>query len=130
MKIFDCFMYFDEDLILDVRLNTLDESIDYFVIVESKFNHKGEKRNLKFDLKNFSKFKKKIIYLVYNEIPKEVENIDEIEYLIRNKKAIYDLTIDKRNKKIGDGNKLEKYDLNKLPSYINNNLIKFKKWID
>ena len=43
MKIFDCFMYFDEDLILDVRLNTLHENIDYFVIVESKFTHKGEK---------------------------------------------------------------------------------------
>ena len=42
-----------------------------------KANHNGEKRNLKFDLKKFSKFKKKIIYLVYNEIPKEVENIDE-----------------------------------------------------
>ena len=44
MKIFDCFMYFDEDVILDVRLNTLYEDIDYFVIVESKFTHKGEKR--------------------------------------------------------------------------------------
>ena len=46
-------MYFDEDLILDVRLNTLHENIDYFVIVESKFTHKGEKRNLKFDFKDF-----------------------------------------------------------------------------
>ena len=35
MKIFDCFMYFDEELILDVRLNTLNEFVDYFVIVES-----------------------------------------------------------------------------------------------
>ena len=31
MKIFDCFMYFDEDLILDIRLNTLDKFVDYFV---------------------------------------------------------------------------------------------------
>ena len=37
MKIFDCFMYFDEELILDVRLNTLNEFVDYFVIVESRF---------------------------------------------------------------------------------------------
>ncbi len=42
MKIFDCFMYFDEDVILDVRLNTLCEDIDYFVIVESKFTHNGK----------------------------------------------------------------------------------------
>ena len=296
MKIFDCFMYFDEDLILDVRLNTLDESIDYFVIVESKFNHKGEKRNLKFDYKNFSKFKDKIIYLIYDKEPTQVDpinkgddenlrnhksifnasyrengqrnfiiegiknaedddiilvsdideipnlenvnfsgfkekliffnqemfyyrfnlklpnynwvgtkackkkhlqspqwlrnikdkkypfyrfdiffseikffnirfvnnggwhftnlksadeirhkfksylhhrefdlnplSVEEINNLIKNHQAIYDLKVDKRAQKIGHGNKLEKYDLKKLPSYINNNLDKFKDWID
>ena len=77
MKIFDCFMYFDEDLILDVRLNTLHENIDYFVIVESKFTHKGEKRNLKFDYKNFPKFKDKIIYLIYDNEPTEIKKIND-----------------------------------------------------
>ena len=48
MKVYDCFMFFDEELVLDIRLNILDKYIDYFVIVESKYNHKGEKRNLKF----------------------------------------------------------------------------------
>ena len=43
-------MYFDEEVVLDLRLNTLDRYIDYFVIVESTFTHKGEKRNLKFSL--------------------------------------------------------------------------------
>ena len=56
MKIFDCFMYFDEDLVLDLRLNLLDDRVDYFVIVESKFNHKGEKRELKFDINKFQRF--------------------------------------------------------------------------
>ena len=32
MKIFDCFMYFDEDLILDLRLNTLNDYVDKFII--------------------------------------------------------------------------------------------------
>ena len=59
MKIYDCFMYFDEDLILDVRLNILDRYVDYFVIIESTFNHKGEKRLLKFDIEKFKKFKNK-----------------------------------------------------------------------
>ena len=49
MKIYDCFMYFDEEVVVDVRLNTLNEFVDYFVIVESKFTHKGDPRNLKFD---------------------------------------------------------------------------------
>ena len=296
MKIFDCFMYFDEDVVLDVRLNTLDEYIDHFVIVESTFTHKGEKRDLKFDIKKFLKFKKKIIYLVYKENPHELKSInnqdsedeksvkyitnailrengqrnfiiegltmannedlilisdldeipnldkinfksikerliffnqemfyykfnlklpnnnwvgtratkkknlispqwirnikvknypfyridtifsktrysgikfvdnggwhftnlktsseiehklksylhhrefdlnplnsDEIEKLIKNKKAIYDLNVDKRAQKIGNGNELENYDIKKLPTYIYKNLDKFKEWIN
>ena len=296
MKIFDCFMYFDENVVLDVRLNTLNEYVDYFVIVESLFSHKGEQRNLNFDIKNFSKFKDKIIYLIYDNEPSEIKtinsgdtekeksikyifnaiyrengqrnfitnglnhaddddiilisdvdeipnlkevkfenfkeklfffnqemfyykfnlklpnhnwvgtrsckkkylkspqwlrnikvrnypfyrldiffsktkysnikfvnnggwhftnikspeeirfklksylhhrefeinplSIEEIDDLIKNKKAIYDLTIDKRNQKIGDGNQLENYDIKKLPIYIRNNLKKFEKWID
>jgi beta-1,4-mannosyl-glycoprotein beta-1,4-N-acetylglucosaminyltransferase len=76
MKIFDCFMYFDEEIVLDVRLNTLDEFVDYFVIVESRFNHKGDQRELRFDHKKFEKFKHKIIYLVFEESPKEIEIIE------------------------------------------------------
>ena len=77
MKIYDCFMYFDEEMILDLRLNILDKIVDYFVIVESIFNHKGERRNLKFNLKRFEKFKHKIIYLTYEEHPKKIEEIFE-----------------------------------------------------
>ena len=296
MKIFDCFMYFDEDIVLDLRLNTLNENVDYFIIVESNFTHKGDERKLKFNPEKFSKFKDKIIYLIYDKKPEGIELVnendpedeksrkyifnaiyrengqrnfisegleiadkddfilisdvdeipnlkdidfkkfkekliffnqemfyykfnlklpnynwigtksckkkylkspqwlrnikdkkypfyrldtffsetkssnikfineggwhftniksaDEIEYklrsylhhrefdenplsikeienLIKNQKAIYDLNVDKRIQKIGQGNKLEKYDLKKLPSYINNNLEKFKDWIN
>ena len=296
MKVFDCFMYFDEEIVLDLRLNMLDPYVDYFVIVESIFTHKGDKRKLKFNHEKFNKFKKKIIYLIYDEKPKEIEpindedsdyelsrkfilnaayrengqrdfitrglsnaedddlilvsdvdeipnleNIDlkkinqeiiffkqnmfyykfnlklpnlewygtkgckkkylkspqwlrnikdkkypfyridtyfsekkyinlrfinnggwhfsniktaneiqyklksylhhrefdvnpmtanEIENIIKNKQAIYDLTVDKTVNKIGNGNKLEKFPLIKLPKYIQNNLEKFKIWID
>ena len=64
MKIFDCFMYFDEEVVLDVRLNFLNEYVDKFVIVESEFNHKGEKRVPQFDINKFQKFKDKIIYIL------------------------------------------------------------------
>ena len=73
MKIYDCFMYFDEEVVVDVRLNTLNEFVDYFIIVESKFTHKGDPRELKFNHKKFEKFKNKIIYLVYEDEPKEIE---------------------------------------------------------
>ena len=77
MKIFDCFMYFDEEQVLDLRLNVLYQNVDYFVIVESIYNHKGEKRNLLFNSQKFEKFNDKIIYLVYDKIPQLVEPIKE-----------------------------------------------------
>ncbi len=75
MKIFDCFMYFDEKVILDLRLNILNEYVDYFVIVESTYTHKGEKRKPLFNIENFNKFRNKIIHLVYNDEPKKIKNI-------------------------------------------------------
>ena len=75
MKIYDCFMYFDEEVVVDVRLNTLNKFVDYFVIVESRFTHKGEARELKFNHKKFEKFKNKIIYIVDEEIYSLTEKI-------------------------------------------------------
>ena len=75
MRIFDCFMYFDEEIVLDTRLNYLDQFVDYFVIIESSFTHRGDPRDLKFNINKFSKFKDKIIYKVYKDIPKKIEEI-------------------------------------------------------
>ena len=72
-------MYFDEEIVLDLRLNTLDRYIDYFVIVESTFTHKGEKRSLKFNQKKFEKFKDKIIYLIFDKEPDGIEKIYETD---------------------------------------------------
>ena len=70
-------MYFDEEVVVDVRLNTLNEFVDYFVIVESRFTHKGDPRELKFNHNKLEKFKDKIIYLVYEEEPKKIEIISK-----------------------------------------------------
>ena len=77
MKIFDCFMFYDEELLLDIRMNILDDFVDYFVIVESKYFHNGKERNLKFDINNYSKFKDKIIYIVHDEKPNGIWKIDK-----------------------------------------------------
>jgi len=75
MKIFDCFMYFDEDIVLDVRLNFLNNYVDKFIIVESEYNHKGEKRSPRFDINKFLKFKDKIIYILKKDTPENIEPI-------------------------------------------------------
>ena len=75
MKIYDCFMFYDEDVILDLRLNILNEYIDYFVIVESKFFHNGKERKLRFDIENYSKFRDKIIYIIQDNQPNGIQEI-------------------------------------------------------
>ena len=76
MKIFDCFMFCDEEMLLDIRLNTLNKFIDKFIIVESTFTHSGKKRDLVFDFKKFQKFKNKINYLVVEKPPEDIEIIN------------------------------------------------------
>ncbi len=75
MKVYDCFMYYDEDTVVNIRLNCLDNYVDKFVIVESKFTHSGRKRNLIFDINKFKHFKNKIIYLILDNEPQGIETI-------------------------------------------------------
>ena len=72
MNIYDGFMYYDEDLILDLRLNLLNEFVKKFIIVESNYTHSGKKRKLNFDIRNFSKFKNKIHYIIVDTLPKNI----------------------------------------------------------
>ena len=75
MQLIDCFMYFDEDLILDIRLNTLDKYVDKFIICEAKYNHRGIEKKLNFDFKNFKKFENKIEYIVLENQPRNLKTI-------------------------------------------------------
>ena len=72
MKIFDCTIYYDEDLILETRLNILNKFVDKFVICESTFTHSGQEKKLNFDIKKFSNFKNKIIYLINDTEPRNI----------------------------------------------------------
>ena len=74
MKLIDCFMYFDEDLMLDLRLNVLNKSVDKFIIAEATRDHAGNEKKLKFDLKNFAKFKDKIHYLIVDDMPINIKS--------------------------------------------------------
>lgn len=73
MAIYDCFSYFNEDTILDIRLNTLNQYVDRFVIVEATRDHAGRNKKLNFNINNYKKFKKKIIYIIVEDIPRIVK---------------------------------------------------------
>lgn len=65
MKIYDCFTFFNELDLLEIRLSELYDFVDYFVIVEGNKSFSGKRKDLIFEknAKRFSKWKDKIIYL-------------------------------------------------------------------
>ena len=79
MRIFDCFMFYDEEMLLDIRLNILNKFIDQFIIVESTFSHSGKKRELIFDIEKYKKFKNKIKYFVVDKKPNEIETVNSYD---------------------------------------------------
>ncbi len=75
MKIYDCFQFFDEEMLLDLRLNIMDKYVDKFVITEATYMHNGKPKKLNFDIKKYSKFKEKIIYIVVDDQPPNLYEI-------------------------------------------------------
>ena len=45
-KIFDCITFFRENFITNLRFEILNEVVDYFVVCESKYDHKNKTLNL------------------------------------------------------------------------------------
>ena len=79
MKIYDCFMFFDEEMILDLRLNIMDKYVDKFVITEATYMHSGKPKKLVFDINKFAKFKDKIIYKIIDKQPPNIENLENTD---------------------------------------------------
>tara|TARA_B100000029_G_C17594822_1_gene963715 strand:- start:46 stop:852 length:807 start_codon:yes stop_codon:yes gene_type:complete len=77
MAIFDCFQYFNEEHIAEIRFNILDEFVDTFVIVESTVNHQGKPKKLHFDINKYKKFKEKINYIIVDDTPENIKKSHE-----------------------------------------------------
>ena len=83
MKIFDCFSYWDEDLLLEIRLNILNDFIDYFVIVEGNKTWQNNPKKLRFDLNKFKLQRlNKVGGLISDYFPRKcfpiIDNLDRI----------------------------------------------------
>ncbi|AJK44938.1 beta-1,4-mannosyl-glycoprotein beta-1,4-N-acetylglucosaminyltransferase [Burkholderia plantarii] len=68
-KIYDCFCYFNEDMLLELRLEILWDHVDYFVIAESRYTQVGDEKPLNFDMERFARFRSKIRYLAIDHLP-------------------------------------------------------------
>ena len=83
-------MFFDEEMLLELRLNTLDKFVDKFVIVESVYTHSGKEKKLIFDINKYPKFKEKIDYIIVRDLPHGIELIgkDDSNLEITNKEIM------------------------------------------
>ena len=74
MNIFDCIIFNNEEMILDLRLNYLNKFVKKFIIVESKYTHQGTLKNKLLNLENFKKYQHKIDYHLIDEFPDNLSN--------------------------------------------------------
>ncbi len=93
IKIFDCITFYDENLLVNSRFEILDDVVDYFIIVESHYDHKGDKKDINFKLLN-QKFKDKVRHITIAENFPNLSGGWEIEAFQREKiiDAIKDAT--------------------------------------
>jgi len=65
MKIYDCFTFFNELDLLELRLMTLDKIVDHFVIVEADKTHSGKPKEfiLEQNMVRFQQYHPKIRYI-------------------------------------------------------------------
>ena len=141
MNIYDCFMYFDEDLLLDLRLNILQKYVKKFIITESTFLHSGKTKKLNFDIKKFSKFKDKIEYIVVDKLPDGIEKINSDDNVELRNKKILDNSLKRENnqrnqlmqglKNVSDEDLVLSSDLDEIPNFqnfkFNNRIVLFEQ---
>jgi len=137
-------MYFDEDLLLDLRLNILNKYVSKFVITEATYTHNGSKKELKFDINNFKKFKDKIEYIVVDSVPPNILQINSDDGLEKKQQKLilngYARDNYQRNslmagiKDAKDNDIIIVSDLDEIPNlanlsfkHINNKIIQFKQ---
>lgn len=71
MKVYDCFTFFNELDLLEIRFEELYNVVDYFVIAEANMSHSGNPKEyiLEANWDRFSKFQDKIRYLKIDDFP-------------------------------------------------------------
>lgn len=72
---YDCFTFFNELDLLEIRLNTLNDVVDRFVIAEATRTHRGQPKELLFEKNRdrFAAFADKIDYVVVDDLLPEEE---------------------------------------------------------
>ena len=113
MKVYDCFMFSDEKMLLDIRLNYLNKFVDKFLINRIKIFTQWDGKKLNFNINEFYNFKNKIEYFVIDKHPEGILNFNE-----------KDSSLEKDKKKIINSllrENFQRNQLNKMLSGLNPN---------
>lgn len=97
LKVFDCVPFYQSNLLFELRLKTLINIVDKFVVCEATKTHAGERKDLVFDLDRFKDYKDRINYIVVENMPNKLNNSYE-------KYPLYNFQIDKLQEGISDLN--------------------------
>lgn len=84
MKKYDIISFNNELEMLEIRLNILNEYVDYFIIVEATETFSGVKKPLYYELnkERFSNFNHKIIYYVITDTPNGFNDTNCDQYIL------------------------------------------------
>ena len=70
-KIIDCITFFDENFIFDLRYNIIKQYVDFIIICESEYDHRGNKKGLNFNYEKYSKNNKVKYFILKEPFPKK-----------------------------------------------------------
>ena len=65
-RIFDCITFFQENYITNIRFEILNKYVDFFIVCESMYDHRGNKKEINFKLKN-PEFKEKVRHIILKD---------------------------------------------------------------
>lgn len=93
MKIYDGFLFFNELDLLEIRLNTLNDVVDKFILVESSVTHSGLLKPFYFEenKERFSKFLDKIIHVKITDTPDKFDSFNNFIPTNFDEQCIFDI---------------------------------------
>lgn len=84
MAVYDCCAFWQENDILEIRLNTHWNFVDKFIVVEAGETHSGVKKTFNFDQQRFEKYREKLVYVKFDNFADEMAKHPEYDCSIYN----------------------------------------------
>ena len=78
MTVFDCCMFFNENDLYEIRLNTHWDFVDKFIVVEAGQTHTGDDKPFNFDHERFKPYAEKLVYVKFDDFQEEINKYPEL----------------------------------------------------